>query len=379
MSSAFDTINRSDLLETLKTIIEEDEIRIIRFLLSNTIINMTVDGASDKIAFNANTGTPQGDGLSPILFVIYLERALRDIRTEPEHPLLPNEVAYADDVDFISIKEHRDIDTVQSKLKPHQLNVNTDKTEYTDVERKGDKKEEEWRKTKKVGSLIGDEEDVARRKSLSIISMNKLTHVWIGRDKIRQSVKLLLYRALVKSILLYNCGTWGLTKHQEEALDCHHRKQLRRLLGMKYPTKIKNTKLYEICKESPLSITILQSRWKLFGHILRRDRDIPAFKAMQFYFTKIDPSDKNFRGRERTTLPTTLANDLDILHKHTIRNNYVIDHTYSIRSTPKLRTIQDLETLRTIAQDREVWYNLTTSILEARRAATAVVIAADAL
>ena len=149
MSSAFDTINRSDLLETLKTIIEEDEIRIIRFLLSNTIINMTVDGASDKIAFNANTGTPQGDGLSPILFVIYLERALRDIRTEPEHPLLPNEVAYADDVDFISIKEHRDIDTVQSKLKPHQLNVNTDKTEYTDVERKGDKKEEEWRKTKK--------------------------------------------------------------------------------------------------------------------------------------------------------------------------------------------------------------------------------------
>ena len=234
-------------------------------------------------------------------------------------------------------------------------------------------------KNKKVGSLIGDEEDVARRKSLSIISMNKLTHVWIGRDKIRQSVKLLLYRALVKSILLYNCGTWGLTKHQEEALDCHQRKQLRRLLGIKYPTKIKNTKLYEICKESPLSITILQSRWKLFGHILRRDRDIPAFKAMQFYFTKIDPSDKNFRGRERTTLPTTLANDLDILHKHTIRNNCVIDHTYSIRSTPKLRTIQDLETLRSLAQNREVWYHLTTSILEARRAATAVVIAAEAL
>ena len=376
MSAAFDTINRGFLLEILQTILDEDELRIIRFLLSNTIINMTVYGATDKVSFNANTGTPQGDGLSPILFVIYLERALRDTRIEPEHEYLPNEVAYADDVDFISMEQHRDVDEIQAKLKPYQLNVNTDKTEYTDLVRKSDKKEEMiWRKTKKVGTLIGDEEDVTRRKSLSIVSMNKLTDVWIRRDRIKQSTRLLLYRSLVKSILLYNCGTWGLTKHQEESLDAHHRKQLRRLLGIRYPTKIRNTKLYEICNECPLSITILQSRWRLFGHILRRNRDIPAFKAMQFYFTKINPSDKNFRGRERTTLPTTLANDLDLLHKHSIMFS---DHTYNCRTTPKLRDINDLENLRNLAQDRDSWYQLTSSILEARRAAAADVIAADA-
>ena len=338
---------------------------------------MTVDGASDKVSFNANTGTPQGDGLSPILFVIYLERALRDIRIDPEHEFLPNEVAYADDVDFISMKEHRNVDTVQSKLKPHQLNVNTDKTEYTDLERKGKRKEEKWRSTKKVGSLIGDEEDIARRKSLSIVSMNKLTHVWIRKDKIKQSTRLLLYKALVKSILLYNCGTWGLTKHQEESLDCHHRKQLRRLLGIKYPTRIRNSKLYEICKETPLSITILQSRWKLFGHILRREKEIPAYKAMQLYFTKINPTDKNFRGRERSTLPTTLANDLDMLHNHNTRS--IKDHSYAQRSTPRLRSIRDLEHLRSIAQNRNSWYELTSNILEARRAASADVYAAGAL
>ena len=98
---------------------------------------------------------------------------------------------------------------------------------------------------------------------------------------------------------------------------------------------------------------------------------------MQLYFTKINPSDKNFRGRERTTLPTTLANDLDTLHKHAMRN--VIDHSYHKRSTPKLRTTQDLETLRTIAQDRDAWRELTSGILEARRAAAAFVTAAEAL
>lgn len=149
MSAAFDTINRQELLDVLRNIVDEDDLRMIRFLLSNTAINMTVNGASEKHCFNANTGTPQGDGLSPVLFIIYLENALRDVRVNPEHKLLPPEVAYADDVDFISLTEYRDVNNIQNKLAPHQLNVNIDKTEYTAVERKPNKSEETWRKTKK--------------------------------------------------------------------------------------------------------------------------------------------------------------------------------------------------------------------------------------
>eukprot|EP00117_Sycon_ciliatum_P038405 scpid60702/ scgid28546/ len=52
-------------------------------------------------------GIPQGDGLSPVLFTVYLEAALRDLRSVlPPRPAadehLPAETAYADDVDFIS-------------------------------------------------------------------------------------------------------------------------------------------------------------------------------------------------------------------------------------------------------------------------------------
>ena len=42
---------------------------------------------------SANTGTPQGDGLSLVLFIVYLENALRDVRLQPEHVFLPPEVA----------------------------------------------------------------------------------------------------------------------------------------------------------------------------------------------------------------------------------------------------------------------------------------------
>ena len=38
MSAAFDTIDRDILQQILKNIVEEDELRLIQFLLSNTLI-----------------------------------------------------------------------------------------------------------------------------------------------------------------------------------------------------------------------------------------------------------------------------------------------------------------------------------------------------
>ena len=87
MSAAFDTIDRATLLNILETIIEEDELRLVRFLLSNTCLNIRIGGTKEEKKFTSNIGTPQGDSLSPILFVVYLENALKEVR-----PLLPQPV-----------------------------------------------------------------------------------------------------------------------------------------------------------------------------------------------------------------------------------------------------------------------------------------------
>ena len=116
---------------------------------------------------------------------------------------LPTEIAYADDVDFISLIKHKDITKVSEILKTFNLLVNNDKTEHTTLSRKKSRQEEEWRKVKKVGSLLGDEEDIERRKQLATVAMNKLQPIWI-KNQVNQKTKMKLYRALVKSILLYN-------------------------------------------------------------------------------------------------------------------------------------------------------------------------------
>ena len=81
MSAAFDTIDRQILLDIIERIVEEDELRIIRFLLSDTVINTRINGATKERPFVSNIGTPQGDSLSPVLFSVYLENALKEVRT----------------------------------------------------------------------------------------------------------------------------------------------------------------------------------------------------------------------------------------------------------------------------------------------------------
>ena len=369
MSAAFDTINRHILLDILRDIVQEDEHRIIRFLLSNTEISVKVNGTEEKITFMCNTGAPQGDGLSPVLFIVYLEHALKSVRPSigisPEYP---DEIAYADDVDFVDITTYRDVEEVQSVLKPFSLFVNTDKTEYTDVVREADREKELWRKSKKVGSLIGDDLDVGRRKSLAIVAMNKMSEIWLRGEKVNLEYKLRLYRSLVKSVLLYNCSTWGLTKAETDKLDAFHRKQLRRLLGIRWPTKITNANLYKKCHEVPISLTMLTSRWKLLGHILRRDKDIPANKAMTFYFKHMEYT--NFVGHARTTLPVVLNQDLNRLSMFEYG-----DHQYM--SKLKFNTLADLEHLRKLAEDRQGWRDLTGRIQRAAQAAYPVGFAAE--
>ena len=258
--------------------------------------------------FNAKVGQfTEGDN-SIGKYLKGRSKELKEVRTvigkhkSPLEEKIPREIANADDVDFVGL-EYIDIDAVQRTLHKYNLKVNIDKTEKTSLS----KNEDAWRSTKKVGSLMGDKEDVERRKQLSNAALYKLKNIWIGKGKINHNIKIKLYKALVKPILTYNCGTWALAQTELNKLDAFHRKQIRKLLNIYYPTKISNKTLYKKCNENPLSTHILESRWRLFGHILCRNEEIPANKAMQLYFHR---TEKRFRGRPTTTLPVIINKDL---------------------------------------------------------------------
>ena len=114
MSSAFDTIDRAELISVLEKILDEDEVRMCRLLLSDTKMKLRFDGHTEE-TFSTNKGSPQGDAISGVFFNVAFEHALRDLRetlfsNNPhiEHSYskpssnrhLPSEIEYADDADF---------------------------------------------------------------------------------------------------------------------------------------------------------------------------------------------------------------------------------------------------------------------------------------
>ena len=106
LSRAFDTIRRKKLLDVLHSFIDIDNVGIIRFLLSDTKITARIDDAMSA-PFISTVGTPLRDSLSPALFIVYLEAALRTLRgCLPSRPSadhnLPSEATHANDAELIS-------------------------------------------------------------------------------------------------------------------------------------------------------------------------------------------------------------------------------------------------------------------------------------
>jgi hypothetical protein len=222
------------------------------------------------------------------------------------------------------------------------LLVNESKTEYTHLGRHLDRIAEEWRRTKKLGSLLGDDEDVARRIQHATIAFQRLWAIWLRGACIDEHRRVKLYNAFVLPVLCYNSGTWALTKAKLHHLEAFHRRQLRRVVGVIYPNKIHNCLLYERTGTRPLGSMLLDSRWRLFGHLLRLPENTPPNVAMRAYFTNV-PQHRGWPGRPRTTLPRVLHDDLSSVGL-------------------RLSRLEDLTSLRLTAHSRQAWQELSKKI-----------------
>jgi hypothetical protein len=142
-----------------------------------------------------------------------------------------------------------------------------------------------------------------------------------------------MYNAYVLPVLMYNSGALGTPRVGMDAMDIAHRKQLRQLLRVHYPAIISNKKLYSRCKVEPISLSVCQQRWRLFGHILRYpvEQRVWAQWVMYYYFI-CGENYRHFRGR-KLTLPVVLDSDLR-------------------RVQGSLVSVGDLERLRVMAQNR---------------------------
>ena len=219
------------------------------------------------------------------------------------------------------------------------FSVNESKTEWIRVHRLPRADEEGWRRVRQLGNLLGDKQDADRRMHLAAAAFRSLKHVWARAGRVSLGRRIRLYNAYVLPVLTYNCGAWGLNIADMGKLAACHRRQMRGVLGIRWPETISNEALGRTPGVVPFEAHVQLCRLRLLGHVLRLDKDSPAQRSMDLYFG----GGARLRGRPRWCLPQSLKSDL----AKAGMPFYSKDH---------------LSAAREVAADREAWKGLVREI-----------------
>ena len=352
MSAAFDTIERGKLLHVLESFLHIDELRLVRVLLGNTTLTVKVMGMIGP-KFSTTRGTPQGDGLSPILFVIYLEAAMRELRMLDESLFGPLngkywqchivELSYADDVDLV----HADVAVLDRMLERlthsfkegYNLQVNMGKTERKIISSNC----KTATSYKKLGGHLDADVDIKLRIQKANLAFYSMWKTW-NSGEISLPVRVRLYNACILSILLFNVASGAYGEVHLRSLESAHRRHLRILLRVRWPTVVKNEDVYFRTKSEPIRTNILRARWRYMRKaLLRVPGDNPHRSIMHTYFHFL-----SYAPKIKGAVPNTLSN---LLHKDLMRVG---------RS---LKSLADYETLKLAAGQPREWKELIERII----------------
>ena len=184
--------------------------------------------------------------------------------------------------------------------------------------------------------MLCSKEDISRRICLGYAAFNKYKKAW--NNRISLSKRLLLYEALVVSVLMYNSSCWAAPKSVLEKLYIAHRRHLRSILNYKYPHIISNKNLYKRCNSEPLSAKVARSRWRMLGHVLRGPTDGPAYSSLVFAVNTLQFQGR--RGRPQSNLFSLILQDLSV-RKLSLNNLYDFNYlTLIAQNIVKWRSMQ---------------------------------------
>ena len=215
---------------------------------------------------------PQGDCLSPILFISYLAEALKPMQAIEQLPHISDHTyaktdnvmisqQYADDTSWITSNKQMKEElkaVVPRILKSKNLQANESKTEEYEIIRGG---KEKWKKFKYLGSLLDTEADTKRRKVL-------VHEIHIGEQERKSRNKIRIFKSHIESIFRYSCELWIFTKKQEDIIDACQRIHYGKSSNIRWPEKFSNSALYERTMVSPWSKIVKKRGLTWYAHLL---------------------------------------------------------------------------------------------------------------
>lgn len=285
---AFDTIKHKIMWATLESYgVEPKMVSLLRKIYEKAQSAVRI-GNEHGEWFHTNVGTRQGDPMSPLLFISYLDRVMDQVRQNncgiQIGGMWINNLRFADDIDLID----EDSSSLQSQIELTKITaeqtgllINTNKTKIMvfgernlgqSIQTAGEVLEN-VEKFEYLGSLLtwdnNCSDEVKRRIGLATGTMASLKHIWNSK-KLKIDNKVRILKTCVFSVLLYAAETWTLKEIDKKKLLAFEMKCYRRILKITWRDMISNEVIRKrLSIEKTIIDTILKRKLGLFGHICR--------------------------------------------------------------------------------------------------------------
>ena len=307
LEKAFDRIQRGKLWR----ILGEEEYNV-NTQLKKAIISL-YDNCESRVGegtwFKVSSGVRQGSVLSPLLFIIYMDKIVKEIQKGYEgYQRHIETLSYADDVAMVSRNKvylQKAVDEWVNQLKNYDMKLNTRKSKVMVLSRQRNNCEiyvegnklEEVNNFKYLGVNYNNagQMQVEIDKRIAKYSKNLgLLYPLIKEKHIPEKVKIQIYTTILKPILLYGSESWVLTTKMKSKLQAAEMRTLRLIKRVTRLDKQRNEDIRKSLKVESLLNNIEKNQLRWFGHVQRMDN---SRYPKKYYNWK--PSGKRPPGRPR--------------------------------------------------------------------------------
>ena len=317
LTKAFDTVDRQLLWSVLLRFgCPPKFVQLVRAFHDGMTASVVAAGdCSDT--FGVIAGVKQGCVLAPILFNLFVStvitaananidrktdgvtlryrydggifnlRRFRPRTKTSEYSVV--ELQYADDAALVSHSEEglqRILDAVSAAYNDAGMVINTTKTEVL-VQRAGTTEPQRAPRLSAsgadlsvvdrftyLGSVLSDDctldIEVDRRIALATTAFGSLSKRVFCNRRLSVRTKILVYKAICISVLLYGCEAWALHRHQFRKLEFFHIKCLLRILGLHWRNMVPHVEIRHRCNISSLEETVRARQLRWAGHVSRQ-------------------------------------------------------------------------------------------------------------
>lgn len=295
LRAAFDSIEREVVWNCLEEInIPKSLIQIIRSTYNRVKGKVQIAGTrSDE--FEWKKGIKQGDSLSPLLFIIIMNKLIRKTRERTKQlqtiigyqrlePMKLEALMYADDIVLIADskkKIQRLIDIWVEEIEMLKMEVNIEKSKIMIInEREQDNtqikckdiKLEEVTTFEYLGSIITNDGNIDVELANRAKKSNKLYYALralLGKTEMNIETKLRIYNTIILPTLIYACENWTIQKKHIGKLDAMEMKHLRKIAGKTKWDGIRNNIIRETIKQEPIGNKVIKRQLNWYGHLTR--------------------------------------------------------------------------------------------------------------